>query len=263
MQPVFDFSTIAARTNLGVMETDIPDAGRGLYTYDRIREGKTVCEYFGMEVIKDFDYGEINDLISSYSMGNHDDSIIYCAFHIPTQAMLCMAGYINDPLDDNLCNVRPIWNGNRCRIVAVRDIEPGEQLLMAYGDTYWMRDIWSSDIIGQAWDNYGLDRTNARWSALFRMALSNEADAAMEAEAAMEPESEVESEITEESLWEEDWEEEEDEERVVFPESIFREIIDLTQGDEPRVIMEEVAVLPAANAEEPEEEYVVVRNSCA
>ncbi len=92
----------------------------------------------------------MNDLIASYSISNHDDSVINCAFNITINTLVCMAGYINDPLDDLRCNVRPVWNENRCRIVAVRDIEPGEELLMAYGDIFWMRDILPSALIERA-----------------------------------------------------------------------------------------------------------------
>ena len=257
MQHVFDFSTIAAGSQVGIKESSIPNSARGLFSYINVREGKTIGEYFGWEVEKDHDYGEVNDLIASYSMGNRDGSIIYCAFHLATQAMLCMMGYINDPLNDMMCNVRAIWNGPRCRIVTTRDIIAGEEFLMAYGDDYWLRDIWPLNILHQAWDNYGTRRTLARWTEVVERRTAIEL--AEEESSVAESESE-DSEESEASLWQSDWEEEEE---VVFPERTFREIVDLTQGDEPVIIMEEVAVLPAANAEEPEEEYVVVRNSCA
>jgi hypothetical protein len=118
MQHVFYFSTIAAGSLLCIKVSEIPNAGQGLHAYNWIREGKTVGEYFGINIDNDFDYGEANDLIASYSMGNHDDSVLYCAFNIATNTLVCMAGYINDPLDDLKCNVRPVWHGNRCRIVA-------------------------------------------------------------------------------------------------------------------------------------------------
>ena len=93
MQHVFDHSTNAAGSLLGIKVSEIMNAGQGLFTYNRIREGKTIGEYFGIDVDKDYDYGEI----ASYSMGNHDGSCIYCAFSIATHTLLCMAGYINDP----------------------------------------------------------------------------------------------------------------------------------------------------------------------
>ncbi len=136
MQEVFNHSTREAGTRVGKSFSKIDNFGNGLFTYERIREGRIVGEYFGDRIIKDHDYGTINNLISSYSMGNHDESIIYCTFSVHRNKMLCMMGYINDPLDDDKCNVRAVWRGNRCFIVATRDIRPREELLMAYGATY-------------------------------------------------------------------------------------------------------------------------------
>jgi hypothetical protein len=258
MQPVFDYSTNAAGSNFGIKVSEIPNAGQGLHTYNRIREGKTVGEYFGINIDKDFDYGEMNDLIASYSMGNHDDSVIYCAFNIATNTLVCMAGYINDPLDDLKCNVRPVWHGNRCRVVAVRDIEPMEELLMAYGDIFWMRDIWPSELIERAWENYGRTRTNALWRVIYHRRIAEEV-------AAEDTDDFFESDEDDQSVWE-------DEREVVFPVHTVREIIDLTQGDEPVIIREPVAVVQEEEPvfipytlDSPElyEDYLIVRNSCA
>jgi hypothetical protein len=213
-----------------------------------------------MEIDKDFDYGELNDIIASYSMGNHDGSIIYCALHIATRNIICMAGYINDPLDDMRCNVRPVWHGNRCRIVAVRDIEPGEELLMAYGDTFWMRDIFPYTIIERAWENYGTRRTNADWTEVFHRRI------AMEEAEETEASEDSEDSDGEQSVWEEDWPEERE---VMFRERI---VIDLTGGDEP---IEVIEIIEVSEPEEPEvilytldspelyEDYSIIRNSCA
>jgi hypothetical protein len=46
---------------------------------------------------------------------------------------------------------------------------------MAYGELYWMRLFWSSDIIKTAWNNYGMRRTNARWNELYQRKLAMEA----------------------------------------------------------------------------------------
>ena len=264
MQHVSDFSTIAAGSRVGIKASEIPNSGRGLYTYDAIREGKTVGEYFGWEVNKDQDYGDLNDIIASYSMGNHDGSKIYCAFSLGTQAITCMMAYINDPLDDLMCNVRSIWNGHRCRIVAVRDIEANEEFKMAYGDTFWMRDIFPYTIIERAWENYGTRRTNADWTTVYQRRIAME-----EAEESEPEESESEDEDSDEdeqSIWEEDWPEER--------ETMFRQriVIDLTVGDEPVEIIEMVEIIAPAEPEvipytldSPElyEDYSIIRNSCA
>ena len=256
MEPVSDPTTIAAGSRLGKMESRVANSGHGLFTSRRIREGRTVGEYFGDRIEKDFDYGGINDLIAAYSMGNHDKSTIYCAFSIARNVMLCKCGYINDPLDDDKCNVRAVWRGNRCYIVATRDIEAGEELLMAYGDTYWMRDCWDSHLIKEAWENYGLRRTDHLWRAVYHRRLVME----------QQPDEHPLEDIPEE---------EERESEVVFRTRI---IIDLTQGDEavvtevnepvaplvpPDVPPEPTAILLTYDSPEVWEDYTIIRNSCA
>jgi hypothetical protein len=58
----------------------------------------------------------------------------------------------------------------------------------------------------------------------------------------------------------------------LFPEHTFREIIDLTQGDEPVIINEVIEVAPEVEQvfipytlDSPElyEDYSIIRNSCA
>jgi hypothetical protein len=260
MQPVSDFSTIAAGTKLGVKASDLPyDCGKGLFTFKKIREGRRIGEYFGTIIEKDFNYGGINDLITSYSMGNHDSSYIYCAFSMNTRAMICMTGYINDPLDDSMCNVRPVWQGDTCYIVAVRDIQKGEELLMAYGAAYWMRLIWSSAIIKAAWDNYGVRRTNIQWRVLYTRTLELEA----------------EGEFSEYEVEDSDDEVNEDggETRVVFrSETVQRILMDFTQGEEPVITVIQVAVTPDVEPEPPavvpyiqesSEADMVVHSTCA
>jgi hypothetical protein len=253
MQEVWDLSTQEAGTRLGKGRSRINNSGSGLFTYERIREGKKVGEYFGDIIIKGHDYGTINNLIASYSMGNHDESVIYCAFSVHRNRMLCMAGYINDPLDDDQCNVRPVWRGNKCYIIATRDIQPGEELLMAYGATYWMRDCWDSYLIREAWDNYGLRRTDQQWRDVYNRRLVMEED--------------LEESSDDGSVWEE----------VGGREVVMRRriIIDLTQGDDPVVTEISEPITPPATPvvpveapytlESPElyEGYVVIRNSCA
>ena len=260
MQEVFDHSTRAAGTRVGKSFSRIDNSGNGLFTYKRIREGNTVGEYFGEVIIKGEDYGTVNNLIASYSMGNHDESIIYCAFSVHRNKMLCMMGYINDPLDDDRCNVRAVWRGNRCFIVATRDIRRGEELLMAYGAAYWMRDCWSSELIRQAWNNYGVRRTDAQWREVYNRSLAMEED----------PEETSDTDSVEGD----------GEDEVMFRgEPVQRILMDLTQGDEPVISIIHVAVTPDAVPEVPafvpltvnspeyleylQNEHIIIRNSCA
>ena len=121
---------------------------------------------------------------------------------------------------------------------------------MAYGATYWMRDCWDSDLLRQAWNNYGTRRTDNQWRDLYNQCLLAEQN--------------PEETSDDGSVWEEVGGTE-----VVMRRRIF---IDLTQGDEPVITEVSEPVTPPATPvfvpytlDSPEmlEDYTVVRNSCA
>ncbi len=133
---------------------------------------------------------------------------------------------------------------------------------MAYGDIFWMRDIWTSALIERAWENYGRMRTNAAWSAVYHRRIAMEMTAA-------DTEDSDDSDEDDQSEWE-------DEGEAVFSGFNQREVIDLTQGGEPVVIMVNVAITPPVEPEfvpytlESTEyleylqtQHVIIRNSCA
>ena len=126
----------AQEANLVARPSNIPEAGLGLF-FDptipgmKLRAGDVVC-YYG---------GHIHNFHSSKKLENKDylllldEDILIDAGPLPA----IMARYINDPLDDQLVNCKfvPEKSFFRSAVVATRDISPGEELLVAYGDAYW------------------------------------------------------------------------------------------------------------------------------
>ena len=165
---VSDPSTKQFKSKVSVGDSELPnDAGLGLFTEKRVKEGTTLMLYKGYRVKKSRGYRN-KEKIDLYSMGNADGKYVYCAINPDTNVMKSVAGYINDPLDDSLCNVKAVWRGKVCNIVAVRDIEEGEELYMAYGEDYWCQDKWSIRIIYKAWDNYATRRTQHKWQQVLQ-----------------------------------------------------------------------------------------------
>ena len=160
---VSDPSTRLYKSKVATDTSDIDDAGLGLFTMKRIREGATI-----MVRVRPNKVYRHKQSIDEYSMGNADGKYVYCAIKPDTNVMKSVAGFINDPLDDSLCNVKAVWRGKVCSIVAVRDIEPDEELLMAYGEDYWCQDKWSIRIIYKAWDNYATRRTQKKWQQVLQ-----------------------------------------------------------------------------------------------
>ncbi len=88
--------------------------------------------------------------------------IIYTAINTLTKQIPSSAAFINNPLCDYLCNSKPEWKGSTCWIVAITDIDPYEELLMAYGSDYWIRKC--IDIV-----TYSLIKNKARANYCFKV----------------------------------------------------------------------------------------------
>eukprot|EP01041_Mallomonas_annulata_P042201 gene42201-biopygen10981 len=84
--------------------------------------------------------------------------------------VICLAGYLNDPLDDLKANCRLIKQERLLRMEALRDIQHHEELLLAYGEDYWFNNDFSVDILQQAMVAYGTESTRASWHAKIQKA---------------------------------------------------------------------------------------------
>eukprot|EP01041_Mallomonas_annulata_P042136 gene42136-biopygen6681 len=84
--------------------------------------------------------------------------------------VICLAGYLNDPLDDTKANCRFIKHERRLRVEALRDIQQHEELLLAYGDDYWINNDFSLDILQQAMVAYVTGSTRAAWHTKIQQA---------------------------------------------------------------------------------------------
>ncbi len=156
-------------SSLVVKPSQIPGAGMGLYfqppamqeveqQYQNLSEsvssntdvekicvlpsGSTVCYYTG-HVHTHSSASTLTD--KSYLMWIRGNTLVdpRCLSHI-------QARYMNDPLNDKLVNCaydprKTLNNGNitphedtiRTSVVTTRDIQPGEELFVRYGDVYW------------------------------------------------------------------------------------------------------------------------------
>eukprot|EP01041_Mallomonas_annulata_P042163 gene42163-biopygen7951 len=84
--------------------------------------------------------------------------------------VICLAGYLNDPLDDLKANCRLIKQERLLRVEALRDIQPHEELLLAYGEDYWLNNDFSVDILQQAMVAYATGSTRPAWRSKIQKA---------------------------------------------------------------------------------------------
>jgi hypothetical protein len=107
-------------------------AGKGLVALKSIKGNQTFGDFGGTEVelsTEAFKYVhpymlEVNDSERIRYFDCSDYNIGYGRF-------------INDPFDEALSNVKIVLESGRPRMLALRDIEAGEELLMSYGWDYW------------------------------------------------------------------------------------------------------------------------------
>lgn len=157
MNNIHDRSTREHHTALYVSQSRLRDGGNGIFTQKKIKQGDTICEYFGRYITRrDYLSGREN---KHYCVGNKEETYIISALNEQGE-IVCAGGYINDILDDILTNCAFKWIGDRCFIVASQDIDIGEELYISYGWEFWMSPEWNVDILRMARDCYNRPQTN-------------------------------------------------------------------------------------------------------
>jgi len=124
--------------NLVAEPSSILGAGLGLYykpqqsagaTSTRIPEGSLLCHYYGHP----HDFHSAKQLKDrSYLMSVREDILVD-----PGPLLHIKARYINDPLNEKYVNCEYVPEKYRSAVIATRDIHPGEEIFVSYGDGYW------------------------------------------------------------------------------------------------------------------------------
>jgi hypothetical protein len=122
---------------LVIKKSRIPGAGKGLFTTKFIPKGKKIIEYRG-EIIKWKEYlKRVKEEKDGYLFFVRRDKCID-AYNTPQYK----ARYANDAR--GLIRIPGLKNNaqyeihdDRCFIVATRDIQPGEEILVDYTKEYW------------------------------------------------------------------------------------------------------------------------------
>ena len=112
------------------------DSGEGLFAVKKAKEGDELCTYEGVEV-----EGEMLDL--GYHKGDYvasaiRDPISQQWVYIDAQERTCGYGrFAQDPIDEHLVNAKILWRRGKMRVIATCEIEPGDEILVHYGLSYW------------------------------------------------------------------------------------------------------------------------------
>ena len=125
------YGTVEVRRSL------IPgDSGQGLYACKRIKNGKTICSYEGVEVSEatlSQGYGN-RDYVASGIKDHRTREMVY----VDGEALLsCYGRFAQDPIDDNLVNAKILWRDGKLVLIAMGDIQLGDEIYVEYGLDYW------------------------------------------------------------------------------------------------------------------------------
>ena len=119
---------------LRVMKSQLPGAGKGVFTTKPIKKGAKICGYTGDIVVNyDPDYG------NPYALKVKERPPTYIDARRSNEAV---GRFVNDGRGEIPSNSILIWDPDEKQgwVEATRDIGPGEEILTDYGEEYW-RDI--------------------------------------------------------------------------------------------------------------------------
>ena len=112
------------------------ESGQGLFAKKKIKDKETICSYEGVEVDfeRTMEQGRNNDYVASAIRNQRTQDMVYIDGISSTS---CYGRFAQDPIDEILVNAKILWRGNKLILVAMADIEDGEEIYVDYGIEYW------------------------------------------------------------------------------------------------------------------------------
>lgn len=118
-----------------IKKSGLPKAGKGLFTKIPIKKGARIVEYKGR--LQPWREVKAQDGYNGYLMYINRNVVINALPAVKT-----LGRYANDAMGLTRIvglrnNSEYVSEGNRCFIEAIKDIKPGEEILVSYGREYW------------------------------------------------------------------------------------------------------------------------------
>ena len=129
--------------------------GLSLYAKKNLEADTIIAEYKGDRIptVETRTLTRRSDFIVQDSTG----SFAIDGYNHDRQQVTCAAGYINDPLDTDMANVKFLTKNKRIYICTLRPISKDEEILINYGHEYWCHPRWPLEILIQAREGYARD----------------------------------------------------------------------------------------------------------
>ena len=116
--------------------SQIPDAGDGVYTTQAFAKGALLSCFDGTRLTKP-EAERKRDGFYQLDLGPKDDDMVIDAATVRRKCGSPIGGFINDPRNSKLVNVRFRREGDKVMIYAKRNLRQGEELFWDYGRMYW------------------------------------------------------------------------------------------------------------------------------
>jgi hypothetical protein len=121
---------------LYIENSQIPNAGMGLYTAIRIYKDEIISLFKG-ELLSDLEFtNRTNAGVDGYFMNMHDGTTLDCMH------TACFAKYANDSEGFSKTNFKQnatitLDDDDNVCLVAIKNIKVGEEMFCSYGTAYW------------------------------------------------------------------------------------------------------------------------------
>eukprot|EP01041_Mallomonas_annulata_P042122 gene42122-biopygen5635 len=79
------------------------------------------------------------------------------------QRVRCLAGFLNDPLDQHRANCKFSMVNGRMYVETIVPIPANDELLVPYGDEYWLNNDFDVNTLDKAYAEYKKEATMDRW----------------------------------------------------------------------------------------------------
>ncbi len=136
-----------------VAKSLVPDAGYGLFAKRLLKGDSILCQYYGTTAPTN---PSTTYTIHPPRVAPEDHSKDIDTYDPATWRVLCLAGFVNNTLDESKEDARWEYIDRKLYLHATRDFRPNEQIFAHYSYEYWawLSNKWPLPLLLQIIDHY-------------------------------------------------------------------------------------------------------------
>ena len=179
----------SAKRFMKIGTSRIPNAGLGAFCTVRVDSNVKIAVYKSWRT--GLTYDQINDesYVTEYGFSDKKTGIALDAIDSRTNTVICLAGYINDSMEESKRNCKFVIHDGEVYVETTRVTVPGEEWDMDYGAEYWMDPNLNIELILKARDVHANRKTRRKWQDVIDAARAREQTVAAFASNTVTPQS--------------------------------------------------------------------------